>query len=295
MHFNALFLHRQKFFLPGLELQFPQLPGNSILTWPKIGPAQFKFYQLVPKRHDFSPALLFTNSVFSLPLKRILNKHKLPIQTNFIEELHEQIQFELDDTQNVMQQFGLTPIDVLNLCGGIPLPIISSINVNISSQYSGALTAHVATDQYEVIRTIDMDIRRIDNRSMVVDQEARGMGIGTNLFLNQIKEARQRHFVKLQTFTRAPSLYDDEDQDWQGYYFWANFGFINTEVEEFNQWAAARGRHELSLTELMQTEEGRNLWRQHGYSWIGDFILEEGHACSTFLTAYLNRKGIDWQ
>lgn len=158
-----------------------------------------------------------------------------------------------------MRQFGLTPTDVLNLCGGIPLPTISGIHVNISSQYAGALTAEVATDQYQVIRTIDMDIRRIDNRSMVVDQ-----------------------------------AFDDEDKDWQGYYFWANFGFVNTETEEFNQWAAARNLHETSLTELMQSEGGRNIWRQSGYSWIGEFILDEGHICSTYLKAYLKRKGIDW-
>ena len=188
----------------------------------------------------------------------------------------------------------ITPTDVLNLCGGIPLPTISGIHVNISSQYAGALTAEVATDQYQVIRTIDMDIRRIDNRSMVVDQALRGRGIGTNLFLNQVQTARQWQFVKLRTYTRAPSPYDDEDKDWQGYYFWANFGFVNTETEEFNQWAAARNLHETSLTELMQSEGGRNIWRQSGYSWIGEFILDEGHICSTYLKAYLKRKGIDW-
>ena len=218
----------------------------------------------------------------------------MPILTNFIEELYEQIEFTVDDTQCVMQQFGLTPADVLNLCGGIPLPTISGIHVNISSQYAGALTAQVTTDQYQVIRMIDSDIRRINNRIMVVDQEARGMGIGTHLFLNQVQAARYWQFVKLRTYTRAPSPYDDEDKDWQGYYFWANFGFVNTETEEFNQWAITRNLHDTSLSELIQSEEGRNLWRQEGYPWIGEFILDKKHVCSTYLKAYLNRKGIDW-
>jgi hypothetical protein len=102
----------------------------------------------------------------------------VPTQTNFIDEVLGQIEFAIDDTQGVLNQFGLTPATVLNLCGGIPLATITSISVHISSQYAGAITVHVITDQYEVIRSIDFDLRRIDNRSMVVDKEERGRGIG---------------------------------------------------------------------------------------------------------------------
>lgn len=218
----------------------------------------------------------------------------MPRQTNFIDEVFGQIEFIIDDTQGIMNQFGLTSATVLNLCGGIPLATITSIRVHISSQYAGALTVHVITDQYEVIRSIDFDLRRIDNRSMVVDKEERGNGIGTNLFLNQIQTARQLQFIKLQTFTRAPSTHDDEDQDWQGYYFWANLGFLNIETEEFTQWCVARTLGEITLNELMQTEDGRALWKQQGYAWIGEFILENGHTCSAYLNLYLQRKEIDW-
>jgi len=218
----------------------------------------------------------------------------LPIQTNFIEELFDQIAFTVVDTQAVMSEFGLTRANVLNLCGGIPLPTITNIQVDISSQYKGALTIQISSDQYELIRMIDMDLRRIDNRVMVVEQEARGQGIGTNLFLNQVEAASQGQFIRLRTFTQAPSAFDDEDLDWQGYYFWANFGFVNIETEEFNQWATLRGREEVTLNDLMQSEEGRELWKQEGFAWTGDFILQKGHACFIFLQTYLQRKGIDW-
>jgi GNAT superfamily N-acetyltransferase len=218
----------------------------------------------------------------------------MPVQTNFIEERWNHIMFTLDDAYGVMAQFALTLADVVNLCGGIPLPEITGIHAHIFSQYAGALTARISTDQYEVIRMIDLDIRRIDNRVMVVAPEARGQGIGTNLFLNQVQAARQLHFAKLQTYTRAPSLYDEEDQDWQGYYFWANFGFVNDEEEEFKKWAIARNRPENTLNELMQTEEGRNLWKHEGFGWIGKFGLGDGDISFTLLIAYLKRKGIDW-
>lgn len=218
----------------------------------------------------------------------------MPVLTNFIEDRWAHIAFTLDDVYGVMAQFALTLADVVNLCGGIPLPTITGIRVDISSQYAGALTVQVSTDQYEVIRTIDVDIRRIDNRVMIVTPEARGRRIGTNLFLNQLQTARRLKFIKLRTYTRAPSLYDEEDQDWQGYYFWANFGFENKEQEEFRKWAIARNRPENSLNELMQVEEGRNLWKQEGFGWTGEFRLGEGNNCFAYLTVYLKRKGIDW-
>ena len=104
-----------------------------------------------------------------------------------------------------------------------------------------------------------------------------------HLPLNQVQAARQWKLVKLRTYTRAPSPYDDEDQDWQGYYFWANFGFVNTETEEFQKWAEARNLYDTSLNQLMQSDEGRKIWRQNGYSWIGEFILDERHPIHVLL------------
>jgi GNAT superfamily N-acetyltransferase len=222
-----------------------------------------------------------------------LETFTVPIQTNFIEEVFGQIEFNISDAKGVISQFGLSPATVLSLCGGIPLPTISSIKVHISSQYVGALTVQVIADQFEVIRSIDFDLRRIDNRSMIVDTSERGKGIGTNLLLTQIITARQLQFIKLQTVALAPSVYD-EDQDWQGYYFWANFGFINVETEEFTRWCRERNLDPTTLNELMQTGDGRTLWRADGYTWIGEFILTAGHSCFDYLDLYLRRKGIDW-
>jgi hypothetical protein len=48
-------------------------------------------------------------------------------------------------------------------------------------------------------------------------------------------------------------------------------------------------REEPTLSELMQTAEGRELWRNTGISWIGEFFLAKDHPCNH----YLKRKGID--
>lgn len=59
------------------------------------------------------------------------------------------------------------------------------------------------------------------------------------------------------------------------------------------RWAEKMNRNEPSLNELMQTEDGRQIWEQHGTTWIGEFFLAKGHVCSLYLKMYLERKGID--
>jgi hypothetical protein len=59
-------------------------------------------------------------------------------------------------------------------------------------------------------------------------------------------------------------------------------------VEEFNRWAVERNRPETTLNELMQTEGGRTLWKKEGFSWIGEFLFEEGNSCYAYLNPYLD-------
>ena len=217
----------------------------------------------------------------------------MAIQTNFIEEVSDQIAFTIRDSHQVMAQNKLTPQEVVNLCGGIPLLDISSISVCISSEYQAALSVQVETDQYEVSRIIDFDLLRIDNQIMVVEEEAQGKHIGTHLFINQIRAARARQLEKLHTIAMAPSLYDEEGMDWSGYYFWAELGFQNSEPELYTQWALENNRPEPTLSECMQTEAGRQAWRNTGFSWIGDFFLAQDHLCTYYLKRHLKRKRIE--
>lgn len=92
---------------------------------------------------------------------------------------------------------------------------------------------------------------------------------------------------------RAPSAYEDGDVDWQGHCFWANLGFENTEHVEFKEWALARRRQESTLNQLVQTEEGRQLWKKEGFTWIAEFILANAHPCFSYLRRHLERKGIN--
>jgi hypothetical protein len=89
--------------------------------------------------------------------------------------------------------------------------------------------------------------------------------------------------------------YDIDELDWTGYYFWAELGYENKDVEEYYAWAAERGRTEKTLSELVQSEDGQQLWRREGFAWIGNFYLADSHACMIYLKRHLRRKGIDFE
>ena len=209
-------------------------------------------------------------------------------QINFIDKLYPRIHFELIGADVVFQRYNISAREVLNLCGGVPALYISHIHVTISGTYSSALSVKVITDQYEVVRNMDFEIGRIDNNYMYVQEK--GQGIGTNLFLNQLQAAWKCQIKKLITISMAP----DDERAWDGYYFWANLGFENTDIEEYQEWAAVMGREESTLSELMQTKEGRDLWKRSGFTWIGSFHLARGHSCWDYLQRHIKRKGIDF-
>jgi hypothetical protein len=66
------------------------------------------------------------------------------------------------------------------------------------------------------------------------------------------------------------------------------------EPDEYHAWAIEMQREEPTLSELMQTAEGRELWKKTGISWIGEFFLAKDHPCNHYLELHLKRKGIDF-
>jgi hypothetical protein len=188
----------------------------------------------------------------------------------------------------VLERHGCSVRDIIDLCGGIPAPYISGIRIKISATYSTALAVQICTDQYEIARNMDFEIGRIDNNYMHVVEKDHGLG--TNLFLTQYRTARKYNFRKIHLTAMGP----EDGLDWRGYCFWAKLGFENTDIEEYKIWAAAMDRNEPTLSELMQTQEGRKLWENTGFTWIGNFHLAKGHPCSAYLGKYLQRKGINF-
>jgi hypothetical protein len=208
----------------------------------------------------------------------------MPIATNFTDDVLPNASILYFDTREESLPVSVTVL--LNLCGGIPAPDVSNVRVEIYGTYSSAFTIKVFTDQYEAYRSVDFSIGRIDNNYLFVNEQ--GDGLGTNLFLNQYQAARALGFRRIHLTAMAP--FEDEPH-WNGHYFWACLGFRNADTAEFAAWATAMGRDEPTLTDLIQTEEGREMWKRTGFTWLGDFFLAE-HDCITQLKTHLQRKGI---
>jgi hypothetical protein len=212
----------------------------------------------------------------------------MPIRTNYIEDVYSHIHIEWKNARPVMDRYGFSARGIINLCGGIPGPHITNIHVVISATYSSAISVQVFTDQYEIARNMDFEIARIDNNYMYVHGQRQGLG--TNLFLTQVHTSLQYRFKKIHLTAMGP----EDGLDWNGYYFWAVLGFENTDIAEYWAWASAMGREEQTLSELVQTETGRTLWKNGGFTWIGNFYLAKDHACLFYLQRYLRRKNIDF-
>ncbi|HEV3412170.1 MAG TPA: hypothetical protein VG101_06820 [Puia sp.] len=212
----------------------------------------------------------------------------MTIRTNYIENAFPQINIVCKDAMPVLERYGFTTRDIINLCGGIPAPQMTNIRVTIAATYSSALSVQICTDQHEVARNIDFEIARIDNNYMYVNEKRQGLG--TNLFLTQVRAALLHKFGKIHLTAMGP----EDGLDWNGYYFWALLGFENTDIAEYQSWAKAMGRKEPTLSELVQTQSGRTLWKNTGFTWIGNFYPTMGHPCMAYLQKHLHRKKIDF-
>lgn len=211
----------------------------------------------------------------------------MAIRTNYIGDVFSLIRIEAKNAHPVLDKYGFTIADIINLCGGIPSPYISNIRVTISATYSSALSVQIVTDQYELARNMDFEIARIDNNYLYINEK--GQGLGTNLFLTRAQTAVHYHLRKIHVTAMGP----EDGLDWMGYYFWAVLGFENTDIAEYEAWASAMERTEPTLSELVQSETGRELWKRAGFTWIGNFHLIEGHPCLAYLQQHLTRKKID--
>ncbi|PWV48201.1 hypothetical protein [Chitinophaga sp. S165] len=198
--------------------------------------------------------------------------------------------YNINDKYALISEHNLTMKDLINLCGGIPSREVTECRLEIISGSKNVIHIKVFTNLYEVVRTINFESKTIDNHFMLVYKK--GENIGTCLFLNQVKAAIKRRFVKLKTTALAPN--HGEDTAWLGYYFWGKVGYKMAADDqiEFVKWSKEFGRNESSLRELLLTREGTELWKKYGYTWMGEFYLNGKGKCLHYLTLYLQGKNM---
>ena len=121
-----------------------------------------------------------------------------------------------------------------------------------------------------------------------------GNHIGKALFINQMKSAMALKFKAISAFAQCNS--GDED-DWEGYVFWAKIGFMMTDYDDimdFEDMMKYYPNSKETLGELVLTEDGCDYWRRDGFGWQGKFYLWDNSPSMHQLKTYLNLKGLMW-
>lgn len=105
----------------------------------------------------------------------------------------------------------------------------------------------------------------------------KGTGEGTKIFSEMVDRFDKAGFKSI-----AGEL--SRDRGMNGYYTWARLGFKPTdEVRDRND-------NKVNLLKLMQTPEGRALWKKDGETWMGNFDIRAGSSTRKILEAYMREK-----
>ena len=190
----------------------------------------------------------------------------------------------------LLKRYDVTPVDLCNLCGGLPSSDTRFTEVSYNIVSTDSCEFQIVTNRYHVTRRIDFSHKIVDNHHMEVF--AKGNGIGTSLFINQVRTAAQLGFRKISLFAAGPEYGPEYD----GYVFWGKFGFLMADIndrEDFLEWANYLNYPETDLGQLLlYGEEGA--WRLVGFSWSGTFDLAPRSKSWQQLHQYLQIKGLLW-
>lgn len=201
----------------------------------------------------------------------------------------DRIRIYTEKLYNPESEFKVEDDELINLIGGIPSGV-DQVNLSVHYNTDLVIKVEVYSNLHKVIRTIDFKEKVIFNSGMEVTKK--GQGIGTQLFLNQVKAARRNGFTRLKVFAQGR-----DGGDWDGSYRWGRVGF-KMDIEDDNEFMDLMERHfrnECSLGELLLSEEGCKLWETINFSWSGTFYLADESESMKYLIKYLKHKNINFR
>jgi hypothetical protein len=108
-----------------------------------------------------------------------------------------------------------------------------------------------------------------------------------------VRFARKLGFRKLST----TALEWDGYERWDGYYRWARLGYQmadRNDLEDFEDLMRYFPRPIANLCELVSCDDGYAFWKNHGFTWTGEFLLADDSASMKYLRRYLTLKQIDF-
>jgi GNAT superfamily N-acetyltransferase len=138
---------------------------------------------------------------------------------------------------------------------------------------------HVQYKDISLSRVIDVEQKLIKNSSFVIDEENQNNGIGTQILLSQIRNARNLGYKKLEVMAVDGGVHRQNKGylEFVGYHVWAKFGFTMDQPSElkFREILNASPYTDrfVNLYEMVQDEQGLKYWKKHGKRWNGEYDL----------------------
>lgn len=211
--------------------------------------------------------------------------------TNFVNkpEVYERLSIDVTDGYGVKNLYNLSNVNLLNLTGGVPARNISNFRFTAKAINKEVIKTEINCDEFATSRTLDFKNMIIENDYMKVYK--REIGIGFNLFINQVKEARTFGFKELKVHAVGGVGWDT---GWNGYHFWAKVGYTLEEDYQvtFSEWLKTHNRLEQTLNEVVTNPNGLKLWRDSGFDWWGTFDLSDDSENMKLLSDYAKRRNL---
>lgn len=242
--------------------------------------------------------------LISFAIDYIKTRIKLKVRTNYIDsiEVSNRVNFTINDIYSLKGKYGIDNQNLINLSGGLP------IRTFINCQFIGnsidedlfkvEILYHLDNDKYgnkqfgRIKRTIDFQRRTIRNEE--IQLQVKGLRIGTNVFINQVNEARKLSFNLFLTNAAGGSDYWPLT-NWDGYKVWVKYGYMMNKYyqKKYDLWRKTFGLKEKTLNELYTKKTNYHLWEMHGFSWEGMFDLTDKSNSIKYLKKYLISKHIN--
>lgn len=188
-----------------------------------------------------------------------------------------------------LQKHDIDEETLIQLCGGVTTNVYS-LNAVFKIVSDIAIAVDIETNAYTVSRVINFAYRLINNTNMEVFNK--GQGVGTALFLSQVKACLYIGFARLNVIADGGWPVGEKD----GYYRWGRLGYTMSgyDQQEFRELMLIHERTEKNLGELLLTKEGYRFWKEHGFNWTGYFLTVNGSENLVYLKNYLTRKEINF-
>jgi hypothetical protein len=195
----------------------------------------------------------------------------------------------IDGIQDVLDTYGYTLYEVIDICGGMPISNVTGFRLTAQKFSDCIIEVTIRCNDYYLIRMINFQAKYVYNSFLRVSDP--GAYLGTTLFLNQVAATKNKF-----NFLKVLAAGKPGEADFTGYYKWGRVGYFQDHLShlKFKHWAYDNDIEANSLHEYLVEDYNYVIWQMRGHSWLGSFNLNEDSPNMKYLREYLIRKGIQY-